>query len=122
MVPDRLLSVRCKCIRDVRFATQPGICPPRRAEVRFRETTRAGSLALQETPGQLQKLSEVSRHTFRMPRGSEWMLDLKQRRLFRSISDLFVSADAVVLQKKNISTKQSRDWIDAMLGDGNTGR
>ena len=105
MAPDRLLSVRSICDRDVRFAMQPDICPARCMEVRSIETTRGGSLVLQVTPDQLQKLREVWSHEFKMPSGSEVMPDLKQRSACRSISVLFASAavTTVILIDKRIS-------------------
>lgn len=109
IVPDRRLPPRFIKDREVRSARHPDICPESCAEARFRETTRGGNFVPQVTPFQLQKLSELLLHESRMPMGS-LIPDLKQRRAWRSISDLFAGAAAsiAVVKEKRMSKEKNR--------------
>lgn len=92
---------------------QPDILPVRCEELSSRCTTRDGYDELQVTPLQLQKLSESSIHELRTPSRSNKMPDLKQRRAFRSLSDLFdcAAASIAVLKKVKMSKLHSMDNI-----------
>jgi hypothetical protein len=52
-----------------------------------------------------------------MPMGSELIPDLKQRRAWRSISDLFVGAAAriVLVKEKRVSKEKNRDKTEGMM-------
>ena len=71
----------------------------------------------QVTPFQLQKLSESLLHESSIPMGSKLIPDLKQRRAWRSISDLFAGAAAsiVVVKEKRMSRDKNRDRIEGMM-------
>ena len=71
----------------------------------------------QVTPFQLQKLSESLLHESSIPMGSKLIPDLKQRRAWRSISDLFVGAAAsiVVVKEKKMTKVQNRVGIEGMM-------
>jgi hypothetical protein len=117
MAPVSPLLDRFTCHKDVRFARQLDISPRRSEEPRSRETTRVGSPLPQVTPGQLQKLNEVLSHGFRMPKGSEEMPDLKQRRDSRSTWVLFALASAVLVEKRMNQQHDTRKRLECMFSN-----
>lgn len=90
------------------------------ADLNCMDTARIGRVMLQVTPCQLQKLSDSLRHDLRTPAGSLETPALKQRRAWRSSSDLLLACadvNTIVLEDRNMRMAQRRKsaWWDGAI-------